>query len=134
MNVIKQAKKIRADIDTVITAATDEAASKAASLYPKLKQDGTLVKVGTRINWNGQLKKATVDVWDTESNNPDNSPTLWADLNYKDGYRIIPEVITVATAFSLGECGWWNDVLYKSNIDSNVWTPTAYAAGWETVI
>ena len=118
-------------MDTVATAATDETASKAVSIFPMLKQDGSLVKVGTRINWNGQLKKATVDLWDTAENNPDNAPTLWTDLNYKDGYRIIPEVITVDTAFSLGECGWWNDVLYKSKINANVWTPDAYAAGWE---
>lgn len=131
MTIIEQAHKIRAEMDTVATAATDETASKAVNIYPILKHDGSLVTVGTRINWNGKLKKAAVDLWDTAENNPDNAPSLWADLNYKDGYRFIPETITVTTAFSMGECGWWNDVLYKSKINANVWTPDAYAAGWE---
>ncbi len=131
MTVIEQAHKIRAEMDTVAVAATDATASKAVGIYPTLKQDGSLVKVGTRINWNGQLKKAAVDLWDTAENNPDNAPTLWANLDYKDGYRIIPATITSTTAFAMGECGWWNDVLYKSKINANVWTPDAYAVGWE---
>lgn len=113
--------------------ASDMTASKIPIMYPRLKQDGSLVKVGTRINWNGQLKKAAVDLWDTAENNPDNAPTLWASLDYKDGYRIIPATITSTTAFSMGECGWWNDVLYKSKINTNIWTPDAYAEGWEMV-
>lgn len=32
-----------------------------------------------------------------------------------------------------GECGWWCDVLYRSTIAANVWTPEAYPAGWEAV-
>ena len=110
--------------------ATDALASKAIPLYPVLKQDGTLVRAGTRINWNGQLKRAAVDLWDTEENNPDNAPTLWEDINYRDGYRIIPTEITVGLAFALGEIGWQGDTLYISKIPNNVHTPEQYPAGW----
>lgn len=113
--------------------ATDAQASKATQLYPTLKGNGTLVRAGTRINWNGRLKRAAVDLWDTAENNPDNAPVLWEDINYRDGYRIIPDTITVGLAFALDECGWWKDVLYKSLIDSNVWTPEAYPSGWAIV-
>lgn len=115
---------------TMREGATDALASKAISLYPTLKQDGILVRAGTRINWNGQLKRAAVDLWDTEENNPDNAPTLWEDINYRDGYRIIPEVITVGLAFALDEIGWWGDTLYKSKIANNVYTPKQYPDGW----
>ena len=111
----------------------DKTASLAPSLYGKLKLDGALVKAGTRINWNGKLKKAAVDLWDTEENNPDNAPTLWADIEYCEGHRIIPETITVTTAFAKDECGWWNGVLYRSLVDANVYTPDEYAANWEKV-
>lgn len=113
--------------------ASDALASKAAILYPTLKNDGSLVPVGTRINWNGVLKRAAAALWDRTENNPDNAPTLWEDLNYKDGHRIIPEVITVGLAFGEGECGWWKDVLYRSKINANVYTPEQYALGWEVV-
>ena len=92
-----------------------------------------LIKAGTRINWNGTLKRAAVDLWDTEENNPDNAPTLWEDINYRAGHRIIPEVITVGLAFSKDETGWWNGMLYKSLRDANTYTPEQYAAGWELV-
>ena len=92
-----------------------------------------MIKVGTRINWNGVLKRASVDLYDTLENNPDNAPTLWEDIEYKEGYRIIPQTITVGTAFSKDELGWWEDTLYKSLLDNNVWTPEQYPSGWEIV-
>lgn len=108
----------------------DAVASIAISVYPKLDNDGELIKAGTRINWNGTLKRAAVDLWDTTENTPDNAPSLWEDINYKEGYRIIPEVITAGLAFDINECGWWNDNLYQSTIAANVYTPAQYPAGW----
>ena len=133
MNILEQARKYRAIIEAALSLTDDKLASEAPTLFPTLKEDGSLIKVGTRINWNGTLKRAAVDLWDTVDNNPDNAPTLWEDLNYREGYRTIPEVITVGTAFSKGERGWWMDDLYESAIDNNVWTPAAYPAGWKLV-
>lgn len=113
--------------------ATDAQASKAVSIYPTLKQKGALISAGTRINWNGTIKRAAVDLWDTAENNPDNTPVLWENINYREGYRIIPSVITAGLAFAQGECGWWNGVLYRSKIAANTYTPDQYPAGWEAV-
>lgn len=112
---------------------TDAIASTAIDVFPTIKEDSALIKVGTRINWNGVLKRAAVDLYDTIENNPDNAPTLWEDINYREGYRIIPEIITVGTAFAKDELGWWGDELYKSLIEANVYTPAIYPAGWEKV-
>lgn len=112
---------------------TDELASTAVKAYPHLRSDNSLVEAGTRINWNGVLKRATSDLWDTEENNPDNAPTLWEDIEYKEGYRLIPENITASAVFSLGEKGWWKDVLYESLFDNNTWTPDQYPTGWKVV-
>ena len=125
-----EAQKLIADIVKLRESATDAQASSATSVYPTLKQDGSLIKSGTRINHNGTIIRAAVDLYDTETNSPENAPVLWETLNYKGGYRIIPEVITVGTAFSKGELGWWNDELYKSLVDSNVYTPAQYAPNW----
>lgn len=130
-----QEKAVR--LHTVIAAGRelvdDKTASIAPELYGSLKEDGSLVKYGTRINWNGTLKKAAVDLWDRKENNPDNAPTLWEDIMYRAGHRIIPEVITVGLAFSEGETGWWGDVLYRSKVNANVYTPAVYPANWEEV-
>ena len=130
-------KEIASRIHSVIVASRemvdDKTASIAPELYETMQYDGALIKTGTRINWKGVLKKATVDLWDMETNNPDNAKTLWEDLLYKGGYRIIPEVITVTTAFSKDELGWLGDILYRSKVDNNVYTPEAYSDNWEVV-
>lgn len=128
-----EALKLRSLIEQAVISLPDKEASEGASLFPRLKGDGSLVKAGTRINWKGTIKRAANDLWDTAENNPDNAPTLWEDISYKQGYRIIPETITAGMAFAKDECGWWGDVLYKSLIAANVYTPASYPAGWEVV-
>ena len=130
---LEAAKPVREAMNTAGAVLTDAQASEVVLIYPQLKEDGSLVKSGTRINWKGQLKRASVDLWDTEDNNPDNAPTLWEDINYVDGYRVIPEVITVGTAFALGEKGWWKGDLYESLMNANVYTPEQYPSGWKVV-
>ena len=126
-----EALRLRAIIETAAASLDDKTASTAPTLFPRLKQDGSLIEAGTRINHNGSIKRAAVDLWDTADNSPDNAPTLWEDILYRDGYRIIPDVITVGTAFALDELGWWGDKLYKSLLEANVYTPEQYPRGWE---
>ena len=133
MTLTEKARKMRAAMETAAVSLDDATASTAPELFPRLKGDGSLVKAGTRICWGGTLKRAAVDLWDNAENTPDVAPTLWEDVLYRDGIRIIPETITVGLAFSKGEKGWWGDVLYASTIDANVWTPDAYPAGWEII-
>ena len=133
MTLLELALKVRPIIERAAVSLDDQTASIAPMMFPRLKADGALIAAGTRINWGGQLKRAAVDLWDTVENNPDNAPALWENIDYKDGYRIIPETITAGTAFAKDECGWWADVLYRSVIDANVWTPAAYPDGWEIV-
>lgn len=128
-----EALKLRAIVEKATEFLDDKTASEGATLFPRLKGNGELVKAGTRINHNGTVKKAAVDLWDTAENNPDNAPSLWEDIGYKEGYRIIPNIITAGTAFAKDECGWWKDVLYKSLINANVYTPEQYPTGWEEI-
>ena len=127
----EDARVWRAQLDKALPTVPDKDASGCVDLYPTLKQNGGLIKAGTRINWNGWLKQATVDLWDTEANDPDHAPNLWVKINYKDGVRVIPDVISAAEAFALDELGWWDGAIYKSLIAANVYTPDAYPQGWK---
>ena len=133
MSILEKARNQRKNILIGSASLEDKVASETPELFGRLNENGELIKAGTRINWSGTLKRASVDLWDTKENNPDNAPTLWEDIEYKNGIRIIPEVITVGTAFSKDELGYWKDTLYKSLIDNNVWTPEANPSGWELV-
>lgn len=126
-----EALKIRESVEMGSAALPDMEASLEPTLARGMRYDGELITAGTRINWGGVLKRAAVDLWDTETNTPEAAPSLWEDVPYKDGIRIIPETITAGTAFDKNELGWWKDVLYMSLIENNVWNPDAYPAGWE---
>ena len=129
---LTQAMKLRAAMVTASESLGDKTASTAPEMFGKLKQSGALVKAGTRINWNGVVKKANVDLWDTAENAPDNAPDLWSNLAFHDGYRIIPTVFTAELAFSEGETGWWEQdgCYYTANANGTVWTPSEYPSAW----
>ena len=126
-----EALRLRAIVEQAAESLDDQTVSTAPTLLRKLKQAGELVSAGTRVNWGGTIKRAAVDLWDTAENTPDAAPTLWEDIDYRDGYRVIPSVITAGTAFGLDELGWWGGKLYKSKRAANVYTPEQYPAGWE---
>ena len=129
--ILENARAQRKALLIAVPSLDDKVASTASALFPKLKADGSLVTAGTRVNWNGVLKRAAVDLWDRPENNPDNAPTLWEDIEYRNGIRIIPETITVGLAFSKDELGWWDNEIYRSLLDANVTTPAEYPEGWE---
>lgn len=129
----KKALKIRSLAMDSAVDLDDVNASNVPEMYPRLKGDGSLVKAGTRIYWNGKLKRAAVDLWDTAENNPDNAPALWENIDYTNGYRTIPENITVGLAFAKGEQGWWKNAVYESLYEANVWNPDQFPAGWKKI-
>ena len=133
--MVKRAMELRKSAMFGVVDLEDKQASEVVSLYPTMTYNGKLIKTGTRINFGEILFKAAVDLWDTEANNPENAPNLWEEIAYHEGIRIIPEVITVTTAFAKDELGYWkaDGKSYKSLLDANVYTPAAYPQGWEEV-
>lgn len=128
-----EAYRLRAIVEQASASLDDKTASEGVSLFPKLKQDGSLVKAGTRIRWNGVLKRASVDLWDAEENNPENAPSLWEDIAYREGYRLITEIITATLAFALDEIGWWDGKLHKSLRNGNSFNPSVTPEWWEVL-
>ena len=78
MNILERARMLRKNIIVSSASLEDKVASETPELFARLNQNGELIKVGTRINWNGVLKRASVDLYDTLENNPDNAPTLYS--------------------------------------------------------
>ena len=130
-----EALAFRKQIEAAALNLDDKGASMSVDFYSDMAYSGELITAGTRINHGGVLYKAAVDLWNTEDNNPENAPTLWEEVQYYEGVRIIPEVITVTTAFALGEIGYWkaDGKKYKSLVEANVYTPATYPQGWEEV-
>ena len=129
----ERARALRPYIVKASASLTDADASLAPELFAGLTGGGALVKAGTRVNWQGAIKRAAVDLWDTAENTPDAAPALWEDIQYRQGYRIIPETITATLAFAKGEKGWWQDELYESLLAANVWNPSVNPDGWQKI-
>lgn len=129
-----EALKLRALIEQAVVSLDDKSASEGASLFPRLKGDGSLVKTGTRINWHGKIKRAANDLWDTVENDPDHAPDLWDDIEYRDGYRVLTGPISATNPVQPGECCWEQDVLYRNILGvASTFLPSEYPAGWEVV-
>ena len=113
----------------------DKQASEGVELFQKLKQDGTLIKAGTRINWNGVLKRAAVDLWDTADNSPGNAPALWEEIAYMNGYRVLTGHISASNPVQPGEMCWEDGKLYRCIYHvACTYRPSEYAAAWEEVV
>lgn len=131
-----KAVKLRLLIEQAAVSLPDKEASEGAELFPRLTGDGALVKAGTRINWNGTVKKAAVDLWDTTENDPEHAPALWVDVDYVDGVRKIPQtdsgIFDVTLAFAEGEDGYSavDSMIYTSKVNGNVYTPQLVPDNW----
>ena len=135
----ERAYQLRAIIEAAVQSLDDKTASTAAELFPRLRCDAEQtadtksIPAGTKINWKGTIMSNSVTLWDTEACNPDNMPDMWVALEYKQGYRIAPEVFTVTNAAAKDECMWFGEALYKSLVDGNVYTPEQAPGNWELV-
>ena len=126
-----EAIEMRRAIERGAARLSDKAVSLTPDILPRVRYTGAAIEAGTRINWHGKVKSAAVTLWDREDCNPDNAPTLWNDINYRKGIRVIPEYITVTDAFSEGEEGLDDaDVVWISKYNNNVYTPAQYEANW----
>lgn len=131
-----KALKLRSLIEQAAVSLPDKEASEGAELFPRLTGDGSLVSAGKRINWNGTVKKAAVDLWDTVENDPEHAPDLWADVDYVDGVRKIPAtdsgIFDATLAFAEGEDGYSavDGLIYTSKVNGNVYTPQLVPDNW----
>lgn len=122
---------IRAGLDMV----DDKQASVGVVLYPEMQYENGLIKAGSRINWNGTLKRAAVDLWDSVENNPDNAPELWEEIAYMNGYRVLTGHISASNPVQPGEICWEDGKLYKCVYHvACTYRPSEYAAAWEEVV
>lgn len=111
---------------------SDKEVSSAPLILPRMRYNGSLIAAGTRIMWEGAVKCAAVDLWDTEDNTPDVAPDLWRDVEYINGIRKIPENIYVTNPFSKDEEGIDADGnVWISRVDNNVYTPAQYPNNWD---
>ena len=64
---------------------------------------------------------------------PEDLPAQYGFVWSDDPAKALPFVAISTSPYMKGNCCTENGNTYRSTIDNNVWTPSAYPAGWEAV-
>lgn len=136
VDVVRQLEYIehQEEIEAVGEILTDEQALDNQLIYPTWSAD-TEYTEGDRVRSNDKFWKCLQTHTSQEDWEPEATPAMWVEIAKPGEYREIKEDMLSTEAFAMDEIGWYQtkDNLWKSLIDNNIYTPTAYPDGWEKV-
>mgnify|MGYP006946912421 FL=1 len=64
---------------------------------------------------------------------PEELPAQWGFAWSTDPAKALPFVAMATSPYNKGDCCTEGSKVYRSTLDSNVWSPSAYPQGWEEV-
>ena len=64
---------------------------------------------------------------------PEELSAQWGFAWSDDPAKAKPFIALATSPYMIGNCCSENDKIYRSKIDNNTWSPSAYPAGWEIV-
>jgi len=107
---------------------TDEQALEVQSLYPEWASlaDGTTLKAGDRVNYEGLLYNVLQEHQKQATWNPVDAPSLFAQVLIPDP-SVVPEWVQPdsTNAYKKGDKVTHNGSTWESLVDGNVWEPGA---------
>lgn len=133
MTLTELAKKLRPLIEQAAQSFTDETALEAVSLFPSW-QSGIDYTVGQRVRYNGILYSVLQAHTSQDTWQPDVAVSLFAKVLIPDP-DVVPEWEQPGNTnpYMKGDKVLFEGTVYESLIDNNVWSPTAYPAGWKAI-
>ena len=107
---------------------TDEQALAVQTVYPEWASlaDGTTLKVGDRVNYEGLLYNVLQEHQKQEAWNPVDAPSLFAQVLIPDP-TVIPEWVQPDSTnpYMKGDKVTHNGSTWESLVDNNIWEPGA---------
>lgn len=131
----EDAAEFRSTVNEIIGTLTDEQAIAAPVLFPVWQAD-VAYKAGDRVRYEGKLYKVLQDHNSQLDWEPISAPSLFASLltDEEDPENILPWTQPDSTnAYSIGDKVIFEEEIYESLIDNNVWSPADYPAGWNLI-
>lgn len=64
---------------------------------------------------------------------PEELPAQWGFVWSTDPAKALPFVALSTSPYNKGDCCTEGSKVYRSTLDNNVWSPSAYPQGWEEV-
>lgn len=70
---------------------------------------------------------------DIYTQEPEELPAQWGFAWSTDPAKALPFVAMSTSPYNKGDCCTEGSKVYRSTLDNNVWSPSAYPQGWEEV-
>ena len=114
---------------------TDDAVALTIQEFYDIWNVGVTYEVGRYLQYKGVLYKVLQPHTSQETWTPDVTASLYAKVLIDPTGETIPdwEQPDSTNAYMTGDKVRFEGVVYESTIDNNIWSPTAYPAGWKIV-
>lgn len=124
-------ERFHQQIKEALAEKTDSERSKMPLLHDEWRVGRECV-IGRVYRYQGDLYRCNQTHTTRKGWEPDITAALFIRIMYKDGIRIIPDVITATQAFALDELGWQDGHTYRSKMHGNVF-PVTQTDAWEMI-
>ena len=133
MTLLELARKLRPYIEKAAISLSDEDALEAVNLFENWHSGEPYIK-DQRVNFEGTLYKCLQPHTSQEAWTPVAAPSLWAKVLIPDA-NVIPEweQPDSTNPYMKGDKVMFEGQTYESVIDNNIWSPSAYPAGWKAI-
>lgn len=133
-NIVEKAKELRATIETLAQNLDDKNALENVELFPIWSPDSKEYEKNQKIKYNNVLYKVLQNHISQSDWNPTAAPSLFAQVIVSQDGTPLPWVQPDSTnPYSKGDKVIFNDKIYESLIDNNVWSPADYPMGWQEI-
>ena len=133
MTLVELAQKLRPYIEKAALSLTDEDALEAVNLFPNWTI-GVAYKVDDRVRYEELLYKCLQAHTSQDAWTPTAAPSLWAKVLIPDENEIPEwEQPDSTNAYQVGDKVMFEGHIYESVIPNNIWSPSAYPAGWQLI-
>ena len=129
MTYIERARALRPYIEKAATSLTDEDALQAVELFPQWVVGNAYV-VGERLQYNGVLYRVVQAHTSQADWTPDITPALFVVVSLDEWPEFV-QPTGAHDAYNKGDKVTFEGKHYISLMDGNVYSPTAYPAGWQ---
>ena len=139
MNKLQAAEQLRRALQMYVQTITEEQAMEVATVFPayvvgKNYVVGERFTYGTNAVGDPQLYKVAQAHTSAAEWTPDSTPALYTPIGLNaGGYPIWAQPTGAHDAYNAGDVVDYNGKLYKSLIDSNVYSPDVMPSYWAEV-
>ena len=115
---------------------TDDAVALTIQEFYDIWEVGATYEVGRYLQYKSVLYKVLQPHTSQETWTPDVASSVYAKVLIDPTGETIPEweQPDSTNAYMTGDKVRFEGVVYESTIDNNIWSPTAYPAGWKIVL